>query len=108
MKLTGLQIVYGLTAITGLIVTWYFNLQPRETNFIYDLYTNSASASISNDLFVVVFTFLLWSFIETRRLKMSYWWAYSILTIVIAAACAVPLFMLMRERRLLAIAETEK
>ena len=103
MKLTGLQIFYGITAIFGLMVTWYFNLQPRDTNFLFDLYTNTASASISNDLFVVVFTFLVWSFIETRRLKMSYWPAYAVLTVVIAAACAVPFFMLMRERRLIAI-----
>ncbi|MDA1371482.1 MAG: DUF2834 domain-containing protein [Proteobacteria bacterium] len=102
MKTTPLQIAYGLLAVIGLFVTWYFNLQPRETSFIADLYTTSASASISNDLFVVVTTFLLWAFVETRRLKISYWFwsACFVFTFLIAAASTVPLFMLYRERRL--------
>lgn len=102
MNISKLQVLYGLTAIVGLVVTWYFNLQPRETSFLADIYINSASTSISNDLFVVVFTFVVWSFVETRRLKMSYlmWIAIIIYSLVIAAASGVPIFMLLRERRL--------
>ncbi len=109
MNLTVLQIVYGLLAIIGLCVTWYFNLQPRETGFIADLYTNSASTSIANDLGIVVMAFLVWSFIEIKRLNMSYWlWAVGfILTFTVAAATTVPLFMLLRERRLIANAEAD-
>lgn len=102
MKTTGLQLLYFVLAIVGVCVTWYFNLQPRETNFIADLYTTSASASITNDLGVVVTAFLLWSFVETGRLKISYWWwsACFVFTFLIAAAMTVPLFLLLRERRL--------
>lgn len=102
MKITGLQVFYGIMSIIGLFVTWYFNLQPRETGFIADLYTTSASASITNDLVVVVTAFLVWSFVETGRLKMSYrfWSALFVFTFLIAAATTVPLFLLMRERRL--------
>jgi len=109
MKFTALQIVYGALAIIGLCVTWYFNLQPRETGFIADLYTTSASVSITNDLGVVVATFLIWSFVETRRLEMSYWfWGlFVIFTFLIAAATTVPIFMLMRERRLIAMANVD-
>ena len=108
MKITGLQIFYGLLAIAGLIVTWYFNLQPRETGFIADLYTTTASASITNDLGVVVVAFLVWSFVETGRLKMPYWWWTTcfIFTFLIAAATMFPLFLLMRERRLISMAES--
>ena len=103
MKTTGLQVFYFVLAIIGLFVTWYFNLQARETGFISDLYTNSASSSIANDLFVVVTAFLVWSFVETGRLKISYWWwaACFIFTFLIAAATTVPLFFLLRERRLI-------
>ena len=109
MKITGLQVFYFVLAIVGLIVTWYFNLQPRESGFIADLYTNSASSSIANDLFVVVAAFLVWSFIETGRLKISYWWwaACFIFTFLVAAATTVPLYLLLRERRLIAIEETK-
>ncbi len=105
MKITALQIFYFVLAIIGLFVTRYFNLQPRETSFFADLYANSASSSFANDLFVVVTVFLVWSFIETGRLKISYrWWAACfIFTFLIAAAVTVPLYLLLRERRLIAM-----
>jgi hypothetical protein len=107
MKITGLQVFYSVLAIIGLFVTWYFNLQPRETNFIADLYATSASSSFTNDLLVVVTAFLVWSFIETGRLKISYWWwlACFIFTFLIAAAFTVPLYLLLRERRIIAMQE---
>ena len=102
MKITGLQIFYGVLAIVGLVVTWYFNLQPRDTGYLADLYATSASASFTNDLLVVVTAFLVWSFVEIRRLKMSYWlWsACFVCTFAIAAATTMPLFLLLRERHL--------
>lgn len=107
MKVTGLQIFYGITAVVGVIVTWYFNLQPMEMSYFEGLYDNPAAASFTNDLGVVVTTFLVWSFVEVGRLKMSYkmWAALLVSTFVIAAAMTVPLFMLLRERKLLAVAE---
>jgi uncharacterized membrane protein len=101
------KFVYGVLAIIGVIVTWYFNLQPMETTYISGLYANPAASSFTNDLIVVVTTFLIWSFVETKRLKMSYglWAAIFIFTFVIAAAMTVPLFMLLRERRLIAMAQ---
>ncbi|GJM12505.1 MAG: hypothetical protein DHS20C12_09080 [Pseudohongiella sp.] len=107
MKLSGLQVAYGVLAITGVCVTWYFNLQPMEMSYIEGLYANPAASSFTNDLLVVVTAFLVWSFIETGRLKMSYglWAAIFVCTFVIAAAMTVPLFLLLRERRLLALAE---
>jgi hypothetical protein len=104
MKITGLQIVYGLLAIIGAIVTWYFNLQPMEMSYFEGLYANPASASFTNDLAVVVTTFLIWSYVETGRLKMSYlvWAPIFVFTFLIAAASTVPLFMLLRERHLMA------
>lgn len=107
MKTTGLQVLYGVLAVIGVCVTWYYNLQPMEMSYIEGLYANPAASSFTNDLIVVVTAFLVWSFVETRRLKMSYalWAAIFVFTFVIAAAMTVPLFMLLRERRLNAIAE---
>jgi hypothetical protein len=108
MKTTGLQICYLVLAIIGLFATWYFNIQPREHGFITDLYANSASSSIANDLFVVVVAFLVWSFFETGRLHISYWWwtAGFIFTFLMAAAVTVPLYFLLRERQLITLAKT--
>lgn len=106
MKITGLQLLYGVLAIIGVFVTWYYNLQPMEMSYIEGLYANPAASSFTNDLLVVVTVFLVWSFVETRRLNMSYWlWAaIFVFTFVIAAAMTVPLFMLLRERRLITVA----
>jgi hypothetical protein len=99
------KIVFALAAVVGVFVTWYFNLQFMVetggfslTQFLAATYANNASASISNDLLVVVFTFLFWSYSEAQRLGMKRWWVYVLLTFSIAIAFAFPLFMFMRER----------
>lgn len=106
MKTTPLQIFYGVLAIVGVCVTWYFNIQPMEQSYISGLYANPASTSFTNDLIVVVVAFLMWSFVETRKLGMPKWlWPVGfVLTFVIAAAMTVPLFLLLRERQLQKIA----
>jgi hypothetical protein len=103
VKITGLQMLYGALALIGLPVTWYYNLQPMEISYFAGLYANPASTSFTNDLIVVVSTFLVWSFVEVGRLKMSYvlWGVIFVLTFLVAAACTVPIFMILRERRLL-------
>jgi hypothetical protein len=108
MKAIGLQVLYLVLAIIGLFATWYFNLQPHENSIMVDLYANSVSSSFANDLFVVVAAFLVWSFIETGRLKISYWWwtACFIFTFLIAAAVTIPLYFLLRERQLIALEKT--
>ncbi len=109
MRISGLQIIYAVLALIGLPATWYFNLQPMEISYFAGLYANPAASSFTNDLIVVVTTFLLWSFVETGRLKMSYvvWGVILVLTFLVAAACTVPIFMLLRERRLIAMASAD-
>lgn len=99
--------VFAITAIVGVFVTWYFNIQfMLDTGgfslaaFVMASYANHASTSISNDLLVAVFTFLFWSYGEAKRLGMKHWWLYVVATFGIAIAFAFPLFMYMRERAL--------
>ena len=101
MPLSRIQWLYGLLSIVGAVVTWYFNLQPRDVGYVADLYATSASASFTNDLIVVVITFLIWAFTETKRLGMSlaFYLGIFVFTFVIAAS-TVPLFMLVRENYL--------
>jgi len=108
-----LQVLYGVCAVAGVMCTMYFNMQFMNEHsgfslitFIEENYANYASASISNDILVVTVVFLIWSFIEARRLSMSYWWVYAVLTFSIALAFSMPLFLLMRERRIAARAES--
>jgi hypothetical protein len=104
------QVVYAVLSVVGLVATWYFNLQFiaesggsfSVVEFVRAGYANGASASLTNDLAVGTLAFVVWSFAETRRLGMRGWWAYMLLTFGVAFACAFPLFLLMRERRLAA------
>ena len=99
------QCVYGVLAIVGIVVTWYFNLQFMSQHegfslgqFVAATHVNAAASSIANDLGVVVLVFLFWSFFEARRLKIPHWWLFFVFTFVIAIAFTYPLFLLVRER----------
>jgi hypothetical protein len=111
---TNLQIIYGLFSLVGVIATWYFNIPMIIANdgfslalFISDNYINDSSASIMNDIAVVGSVFIVWSFVESRRLSIPYWWFYAITTFCIALAFAFPLFLLFRERKLEAMRKAE-
>jgi Terpene cyclase DEP1 len=99
--------MYGILAIAGIGLTWYFNIQfmLQQGSFSLAEYTsainiNPAASSISIDIFIAAFAFVFWSFFESRKLGMRHWWIYIVLTFGIAMAFAFPLFLLMRERKL--------
>ena len=105
------QWAYGILAVAGVAATWHFNIQFigehggfNLMHFFRDSYANTASSSISNDLTVGVVAFLVWLFAESRRLEMPRPWVYVLLTFGVAFAFAFPFFLLMRERRLAALA----
>ena len=113
MTSAGRQAVYAMLSVAGLVATWYFNLQFMEesggtfgvVDFARGGYANSAASSLTNDLLVGTLAFFLFSFAEARRLAMRHWWIFPVLTFAVAFACAFPLFLLARERRLQAIGQ---
>jgi hypothetical protein len=108
MQLTFRTILYGLLALAGAAVTWYFNIRFMVdaggvfslAQFIKDGFANPAAASMASDVSIGAVAFLLWLPFEARRLAMRRWWVYAVLTLGVAFAFAFPLFLLMRERRL--------
>lgn len=108
MKHPILSVLYGLLALAGAAVTWYFNSSFMIAAggsfslaaFLRDGFANPAAASLASDVSIAAVVFLLWLPFEARRLGMRRWWVYAVLTLVIAFACAFPLFLCMRERRL--------
>ena len=98
--------VYAALAVIGAMWTWYFNLQAMNAGlgagaFFTMGFVNPVSSSLTADLTVAAFAFLAWMPFEARRLHMRNWWIYLVLTFLIAFACSFPLFLFMRERRLL-------
>ena len=105
------QIIYGVLAIAGICLTWYHNIQFAIENgsmnmgdFIAACFVNHAAGSIAWDVTIAAITFLTWSNIECKRLQMQkIWWGILVITCGGALACGFPLFLLLRERRLLSL-----
>ncbi len=101
-----MRIVYAVLAVLGAVLPWYFNLQLASTgglglsSFVAGVFANPASSSIGVDILVGATAFNVWMVNEARRLGMKHVWIYVVLTFLVAFACACPLFLLMRERRL--------
>jgi len=108
MQRTGRTILFGLLAVAGAAFTWYFNIRFALdaggafslAAFVRDGFANPAAASFASDVSIAALAFLVWLPFEARRTGMRHWWVYAVLTICVAFACAFPLFLLMRERRL--------
>ena len=67
---------------------------------------NAAARSLSRDLFVGAGAVTLWIVIESKRLKMRNLWIIYI-SFLIAFAFAAPLFLFLREKRLIEIEQNE-
>jgi len=105
------RVLYLLLAITGVVMTWYYNLQFIEESggnfdiaeFIAAGASNAASLSLSWDLAIACIAGLLWIFFESKRLGLRFFWIYIILALSIAYAFAFPLFLFVRQGKLEAI-----
>ncbi len=64
---------------------------------------NPAAQSLSSDLFIGAGAVIFWMVIESKRLKMKNLWIVFLGTFTIAFAFAAPLFLFLRERRLIEI-----
>ncbi len=64
---------------------------------------NPAAESLSRDLLIGSSAVFIWIVIESRRLKMKNLWIVILTTFTIAFAFAAPLFLFLRERRLIEI-----
>ena len=97
------SISYLLLALAGLVGTWYFNFLAitQSRNFFADWSSTPAVLSATTDLFVVATAASVFIFFESKRLKIKYWWLFILGSFVTAIAFTFPLFMALRERKLL-------
>jgi hypothetical protein len=104
------EFFYLISAVAGVIFTMYFNIQFvlehgvfSLSTFIAENYVNNGSASIANYFIIVGLVFLVWSFQEAKCLQMRKWWLFFLVSFSVALAFTMPLFMLLRERRIAAL-----
>jgi hypothetical protein len=105
---TAAELVYLVLAVAGAVLPWLSNLDYiRESGGAFDIAqfvaqanANPAAASLSRDLGIGATAVVIWMVREARRLQMRGlpWVLLSCVTL--AFACAAPLFLYLRERRL--------
>jgi hypothetical protein len=106
---TGLELLYYLTALAGLLIGWYFNLQYMQqygaqagwAHWTRLLFVNPASASGGQDLIIAnVILLPLWTIVDGRRCGMRVTWWYFVMSLITSYAFAMALFLAVKERQL--------
>ena len=104
--------IYLLLTILGAILPWQANLEFMQMNpgggfdlqtFIQDANINAASRSLNRDLLIAASAFSIWIITEGRKLQVKGWWVALIVSFSISFACRGPLFLYLRERKLIEI-----
>lgn len=97
------HIFLGLS-ILGLCYTWFYNIQYFLTvenasflNFFKTAESSLPGKSYGADLLVVVLTFFVFLYFESKRLKIKRWWLLIPLSFLVAVAFTFPLFLYIRE-----------
>ena len=104
-----LSFIYLTFAILGAILPTLANIEFAQNygpgfdigKFIELANINPAAQSLSRDLMVSAGAVTVWIFSETRRLKIKHLWIVLLTTFTIAFAFSAPLFLFLRERRLM-------
>ena len=104
--------LYVALAVAGAVLPWLANLDYMHqygSSFDLGLFVqlanaNPAAQSLSRDLLVGASAVTIWMVSESRRLGMRHLWLVLLSSVTIAFACAAPLFLYLRERRLTELA----
>jgi hypothetical protein len=107
-RVHGLELLYLALAVAGAVLPWLANLDYMRAypgsfdigQFIALANVNPAAQSLSRDLAIGSSAVLIWIVAESRRLRMRGLWLVLLCTFTLAFACAAPLFLYLRERRL--------
>ena len=100
------QVCYGLAALIALVLTWTFNLRYAGSGGLADYlaawFANDASSSAAVDLIALAVVASVFMVAESRRvgIRPSVALAFVVAGFVIAMSFSLPLFLLLRERRL--------
>jgi hypothetical protein len=108
-----LQWLYLALAVAGAVLPWMANLEfIRVSDGPFDLglfvtmaNANPAARSLSRDLLIGASAFTIWMVTEARRLRIRGLWLALLCSVTLAFACGAPLFLFLRERRLLELSQ---
>ena len=101
--------LYLALAVAGGVLPWMANLDYMKaygssfdiSQFVQLANANPAAQSLSRDLLIGASAITIWMVVESRRLQMRHLWVVLLSSVTIAFAFAAPLFLFLRERRLI-------
>jgi Terpene cyclase DEP1 len=98
-RITGLARCYGVLALLGLLGTWWFNIQAirQGQDYLPGWFANPAASSAAVDLLIVATAANILMIVEGRRVGMRRVWLLIPLGLLVAVACAFPLFLAWRD-----------
>lgn len=107
-----LRWLYLALAVAGAVLPWLANLEfihSAGASFDLGLFVamanaNPAASSLSRDLAIGATAVVIWMVQESRRLQMRGLGWVLLCCVTLAFACAAPLFLYLRERRLAELA----
>ena len=70
--------------------------------------SNPAAESLSRDLFIGATSVTIWIVFEARRLQIKYLWLVILSSFTIAFAFSAPLFLFLRERRIIQLIKEQE
>jgi hypothetical protein len=102
-----MKTAYLILAVVGAIVPYIFFVQFMASGappdaFVRQLFATAPAGGFTADLVITSIVFWIWSFGEARRLSMRGWWIYPVVNLAVGLSCAFPLFLYLREKRVLA------
>ena len=101
--------LYLALAVAGGVLPWMANLDYMKaygssfdiSQFVQLANANPAAQSLSRDLLIGASAITIWMVVESRRLQMRHLGVVLLSSVTIAFAFAAPLFLFLRERRLI-------
>ena len=100
VPITALQIFWALCAIVGLLVVGWAAIHTDGEGLYFFVTHGYGALTITNDLLFMAIPIIVFMVVEARRLKMRWPWIWAPLILPLPGAFVVPLFFLLRERRL--------
>jgi hypothetical protein len=94
-----LRLTWSLLALVGLGAVGTAAAQVHGS-FLADVFADPATTVVTLDLLVLGVAVVLWMVVEAHRLGMRRPWLWAVLAVPLPGAFLVPVFLVLRERRL--------
>src|SRR5690349_20267662 len=95
-----LEICWSVLALVGLVAVGAAAVQVDGGAFLDAVFANAATTTVTLDLMLLGVAVVIWVVVEAQRLGMRRPWLWAVAAVPLPGAFLVPLFLVLRERRL--------